>query len=79
MTLLTAHKVMILTGIAFCALFAVRAAIISVKDGGAVPILFLVVSTAGAIGLAAYLRWLVRTKGRRLEAAANRRSSARDN
>lgn len=79
MTLLTVHKVMIATAIAFCALFAVRAGYLSVNEGGALQILFLVFSVAGAITLGAYLRWLVRSKGRRLEAAANRRSSARDN
>lgn len=79
MTLLTVHKVMIATAIAFCALFAVRSAVISARDGGALPILLLLLSAAGAIGLSAYLRWLVRSRGRRLQAAANRRSSPRDN
>jgi hypothetical protein len=79
MTLFTLHKVMIGTAIAFCALFAVRAGYLSANEGGGLQILFLVFSAAGAIALTAYLRWLVRTKGRRLEAAANRRSSARDN
>jgi hypothetical protein len=79
MTLLTVHKVMIAAAIAFCVLFAVRAAVISVSEGGTLPVLFFLVSAAGAIALAVYLRWLVRSKSRRLEAAANRRSSGRDN
>jgi hypothetical protein len=72
MSLLTVHKVMVATAILFCAGFAVREVILLASGGGFVSAFLGLVSAAGAVVLAFYLRWLLRTKGRSLEAASRR-------
>jgi len=81
MSLLTAHKVLVVTAILFCAGFAVREAIAVAAgtDRGLVPLFLGAIAAAGAVGLVLYLRWLLRTKGRALDPAAERRRRARDN
>ncbi len=79
MSLLTVHKVMIATAILFCAGFAVREAVLIVTVGGFVPVLLGAISAGGALALALYLRWLLRTKGRALEAAHATPRVRRDN
>lgn len=79
MSLLTFHKLMIATAILFCAGFAVREVVLVVSSGGAVPVLLGAVSAAGAVLLAVYLRWLLRTKGRALDAASRSPRRPRDN
>jgi hypothetical protein len=74
-TLLTAHKVMIATAVAFCAGFAVREVVLFARGGAAVDLALGAAAGVGAIALVVYLRWLLRTKGRRLAPAAKRRSS----
>jgi hypothetical protein len=79
MSLLTLHKVMIVTAILFCAGFAVREAVLVVTGGGVLPILLGAISAGGALALARYLRWLLRTKGRALDAASASPRGRRDN
>lgn len=70
MNLLTAHKLMVTTAILFCTGFAVRELVLGELLLGAA-------SGGGAVGLAIYLRWLLRSKGKQLRAAARR--EPRDN
>ena len=81
MSLLTAHKVLVVTAVLFCAGFAVREAmaVVAGADGVLVPLILGAVSATGAVVLVLYLRWLLRTKGRVLDPAAERRRRARDN
>jgi hypothetical protein len=79
MSLFAAHKLMIATAILFCTGFAVREAVLAVSSGGAVPVLLGAVSAAGAVALAVYLRWLVRSKGQALDAASTSPRRPRDN
>jgi hypothetical protein len=79
MTLLTAHKIMVATAILFLIGFAVREAMLVARAGGAVDLGLGATAAVGAAALAIYLRWLLRSKGKALEAAAKRRSSRRDN
>jgi hypothetical protein len=72
MSLLTVHKVLIVTAILFCAGFAVRD--VAIGDGRTLTVLRVGASAAGAIALGGYLRWLVRTKGSAMEAAVRDRS-----
>ena len=67
MSLFTLHKVMIITAIVFCAGFAVRGTTIVFRSGGITPFVLAVISAGGAVVLALYLRWLIRTKGRALK------------
>jgi hypothetical protein len=79
MNLFAVHKLMIATAILFCAGFAVREAVEIARSGGGLAILLGAVSAAGAVVLGFYLRWLMRTKGRALDAASKGRSPPRDN
>ena len=73
MKLLTAHKIMIATAIAFSAGFAVREAVLFARSGDALPLVLAIGSAAAAIALAAYIRWLLRAKRDALAPAAKRR------
>jgi hypothetical protein len=72
MSLLTVHKVMVVTAIVFSAGFAVRELVVASHSGSALTAVLGAFSALAAVLLAVYLRWLVRTKGRKLCAAAPR-------
>ncbi len=72
MSLLTVHRVMVVTAIVFSIGFAARELLLATRSGGALAAAFAAFSALAALGLAVYLRWLLRTKGRRLRAASSR-------
>lgn len=72
MGLLTVHKVMVVTAIVFSACFAARELVLATRSGSALAAVFAAFSALAALGLAVYLRWLLRTKGRKLCAASSR-------
>jgi hypothetical protein len=62
-TLWQFHKLLIVTAILFAAGFAVRELVISFgDDGSAITWILAAGSGSMAVGLALYLRWLIRTK-----------------
>lgn len=73
MSLLTVHRVMVVAAIVFSVGFAARELVLAVRSGSTPAALFAAFSAVAAILLAAYLRWLLRTKGRNLRAASSRR------
>jgi hypothetical protein len=77
MSLLTVHKVMVVTAIVFSAGFAARELVLAVHTGSALTAVLAAFSALAALLLAVYLRWLLRTKGRKL-CAASRRSTRGD-
>jgi hypothetical protein len=68
--LLTVHKVMVVTAIVFSAGFAARELVLAIRGGSALAAVFAAFSALAALLLALYLRWLLRTKGRKLCAAS---------
>jgi len=72
MSLLTVHKVMVVTAIVFSAGFAAREVVLATRSGSTLAVVFAAFSALAALGLAVYLRWLLRTKGRKLCAASSR-------
>jgi len=72
MSLLTVHKVMVVTAIVFSVGFAARELVLAIRTGSTLAAVFGAFSALAALGLAVYLRWLLRTKGRKLCAASSR-------
>lgn len=72
MSLLTVHIVMVATAILFSVGFAARELVLAARSGSALAAVFAAFSALAALGLAVYLRWLLRTKGRKLRAASSR-------
>jgi hypothetical protein len=72
MSLLTVHIVMVVTAIVFSVGFAARELVLAIRGGGTLAAVFGALSVLAALLLAVYLRWLLRTKGRRLRAASSR-------
>ena len=72
MSLLTVHKVMVVTAIVFSAGFAARELVLATRTGSALAAVFAAFSALAALGLAVYLRWLLRARGRTLRAASSR-------
>jgi hypothetical protein len=71
MSLLAVHIVMVVSAIVFSVGFAVREVALA-RGGSSVAAVFAAFSALAALGLAVYLRWLLRTKGRRIRAASSR-------
>jgi hypothetical protein len=71
MSLLTVHIVMVVTAIVFSVGFAVRELVLAIRSEGIQSAVFAALSVLAALLLAVYLRWLLRTKGRRLRAASS--------
>jgi hypothetical protein len=71
MSLLTVHIVMVVSAIVFSVGFAAREVVLA-RSGSALAAFLAAFSALAALGLAAYLRWLLRTKGRRIRAASSR-------
>jgi hypothetical protein len=75
MGLLTVHRVMVVTAIVFSAGFAARELVLATRSGSTLEAVLAAFSVLAALGLAVYLRWLrwlLRTKGRKLCAASSR-------
>lgn len=78
MPLYRLHKIMIMTAIAFCAIFAVRQVAVTVGSGGVVDGLLGGFAVVAGFALAFYLRWLIREKGSALDrSSAQGKDSAR--
>ena len=71
MSLLTVHIVMVVSAIVFSVGFAAREVVLA-RSGSTLAAALAAFSALAALGLAVYLRWLLRTKGRRIRAASSR-------
>jgi hypothetical protein len=71
MSLLTVHCVMVVTAIVFSVGFAAREVVVACRSGSAQDAIFAGAAALAALLLAVYLRWLLRTKGRRLRAVSS--------
>lgn len=71
MSLLTVHIVMVVSAIVFSVGFAAREVVLA-RSGSEPAAVLAAFSALAGLGLAVYLRWLLRTKGRRIRAASSR-------
>jgi hypothetical protein len=62
---------MVVSAIVFSVGFAAREVVLA-RGGSALAAVLAAFSALAALGLAVYLRWLLRTKGRRIRAASSR-------